>query len=110
MDYHKMRVRDIKEELRIRGFKRYSKLKKGGFDSVSFYWYPSNEPITENSKNGIQGLLKEPVMKAMVTHQPLFSTEDINTSVNQIVTGDCLQILPTFSDSFFDCCITDPYI
>lgn len=26
----------------------------------------------------------------------------------QIITGDCLDILPSYSDGYFDCCITDP--
>ena len=30
------------------------------------------------------------------------------TSVNEILSGDCLNILPSFPDGVFDCCITDP--
>lgn len=106
MDYYNMRVRDIKEELKIRGFKKYSKLKKVDLiQYLSTGIHPLNK--SQKAQQIIQGIIKEPV-EDYGSSPTLFSNENTNTPVNQIITGNCLQILPTFSDSFFDCCITDP--
>ena len=101
-----MTVRDIKEELRIRGFKRYSKLKR--IDLIQ-YLYTGIHPMkpSQEIQKTLQGLINDPVDSYGDT-TPLFSNEDVNSPINQIITGNCLQILPTFSDGFFDCCITDP--
>ena len=34
------------------------------------------------------------------------TTEEL--PINQIVSGDCIDIMRTFPDGVFDCCITDP--
>jgi len=51
-------------------------------------------------------------------HEPFSEDSEYSTTIlskaykklpiNQILSGDCLEILPTFPDGVFDCCITDP--
>ena len=93
MNFHEMRNIDLKAELKKRGLKGYTSLKK--------------EQLIEYLSTGIHPLKKTempPVIAESEGHN--FSSE--NLSVNQIVPGDCLNVLPSFPDGIFDCCVTDP--
>ncbi len=102
-----MRDKDLRKEARKLGLRGYSSLNK-----AQLVEYLSNEILlAEDSENF--GSTKE--NRGLVSPSeeadrlPKSSpTSVVNPTVNQILGGDCLKILPQFSDGVFDCCIADP--
>jgi site-specific DNA-methyltransferase (adenine-specific) len=106
MNFHQMRNIDLRKELKKRGLKGYSSLKKA--------------QLIEYLLTGTHPLKKTQVPPAIVESEIHDSSEGIGYSptifsgtadklpVNQIVSGDCLNVLPSFPDEVFDCCVTDP--
>ena len=101
-----MRNIDLRKELKKRGLKGYSSLKKA--------------QLIEYLSTGTHPLKKTQVPPAIVESEIHDSSEGIGYSptifsgttdklpVNQIISGDCLNVLPSFPDGVFDCCVTDP--
>jgi len=107
MNFHKMPNIELKKELKRRGLKGYSSLKKALLiEYLSTGIHPlkdskvSTTPININNNNII---LEGPEYIDSIYGK---ITQDI--PVNKIISGDCLDILPSFTDGLFDCCVTDP--
>ena len=106
-NYHQIRNKELKAELKKRGLKGYSSLKKA--------------QLIEYLSTGIHPLKDVEIPPTIAKSQIHDSSSgDIGYSptllarpleklpVNQIVSGDCLKIMKDFPDGVFDCCITDP--
>ena len=107
MNYHQMPNKALKAELKKRGLKGYSSLKKMQMiEYLSTGIHPlKNTQISETAaENGIPNSSSGVIECS--SHAFSGTTEKL--PVNQIVLGDCLKILPSFPDGVFDCCITDP--
>lgn len=99
MNYHQMQNKALRAELKKRGLKGYSSLKKA---EMIKYLSTGIHPV----KNTQMSLEVRDLSSISIGHSPTLFTD--KPPVNQIVSGDCLKILPSFSDGIFDCCITDP--
>lgn len=82
-----MTVRELRKKAKRLGLKGYSSLNKS---QLIEYISTGNKP----SKNRQKRLIRE--------------NKQLASSINKILTGDCLGIMPKFPDKVFDCCIADP--
>ena len=106
MNYHQMQNKELREELKKRGLKGYSSLKK-----IQMIEYLSTgiHPLknTHVSPKIVEGEIRDPSSEDIGYSPTLFGgTEKL--PVNQIVSGDCINVMQSFPDGIFDCCITDP--
>lgn len=99
MNYHQMENKALRAELKKRGLKGYSSLKKA---EMIKYLSTGIHPV----KNTQMSLEVHDLSSISIGHSPPLFTD--KPPVNQIVSGDCLKILPSFPNGVFDCCITDP--
>ena len=106
IDLHQMKNIELTKELKKRGLKGYSSLKK---DLLVEYLSTGIHPLKKQTSQEInENEVHESYSDRIGNSQTFFSTSAENLPVNKIVSGDCLDILPTFPDGVFDCCITDP--
>ena len=106
MNYYQMKIKELREELKKRGLKGYSSLKKAQMiEYLSTGIHPlKNTQVLAPVANGD---IREPSSDSIGYLPTLFGGMK-KLPVNQIVSGDCLKILQDFPDGVFDCCITDP--
>ena len=107
MNFHQMRNIDLKKELKKRGLKGYSSLRKAQlieYLSTGIHPLKKIETSQTSAENGIH----DPPSEEFEYAPNLLGKSYEKLPINQILKGDCLQILPTFPDGIFDCCITDP--
>ena len=107
MNFHEMRSIELRKELKKRGLKGYSSLKKTlliEYLSTGIHPLKKTETSQENAEDGIH----EPPSEDFGYSPTLLSKTYDKLPINQILSGDCLEILPTLSDGVFDCCVTDP--
>jgi len=107
MNFHQMRDKDLRKEAKKRGLRGYSSLNKA---QLIQYLATEVHPLgqiskpTAASEKQIQAAPSE-----VVGRSPKSSDTTLESlPVNQILSGDCLNILPSFPDGVFDCCIADP--
>ena len=100
MNFQQMRTLDLKKELKKRGLKGYSSLKK---DQLIEYLATEIHPLKDTQEQ--QTNVEEKIHESSLN---IFSGTTEKLPVNQILTGDCLETMQTFPDGLFDCCITDP--
>ncbi len=107
MNLQQMRIIDLKKELKKRGLKGYSSLNKA---HLIQYLSTGIHPLKKNSESQTsqENEIQDPAIAGSTYSQTILSGKDENLSVNQIVSGDCLKVLPTLPDGIIDCCITDP--
>lgn len=106
MNFHQMRNIELKKELKKRGLKGYSSLKKA---QLIEYLSSGIHPLKKTEKSSAIAEGEMPDTSKGIGYSPTIlkgTTE--NLPVNQILSGDCLKILSSFPDGVFDCCITDP--
>ena len=105
MNFHQMRYKELRKEAKKRGLNGYSSLKK-----VQLIEYLSTgiHPLknTENSPAVTESKVHA-VPSEDIGSSPTGVTPP-NLPLNQILSGDCLDILPSFPDGIFDCCVADP--
>ncbi len=101
MNFQQMRILDLKKELKKRGLKGYSSLKK---EQLIEYLTTEIHPLKNKQKQqtNVEGKIHES------SSPNIFSGTTEKLPINQILTGDCLETMQTFPDGAFDCCITDP--
>ena len=106
MNYDQMQNKELREELKKRGLKGYSSLRKAQMiEYLSTGIHPlKNEhmfpKVTENGKH-------DSIAEGIGYSPTIFGTNE-ELPINQIVSGDCINIMRTFPDGVFDCCLTDP--
>lgn len=101
-----MRTLDLRKELKKRGLKGYSSLKK---EQLIQYLSSGIHPLKNTQKK--QTTVEEKIQESSANieySQSLLSGTSVELPINQVLSGDCLDVLPTFPDGIFDCCITDP--
>ncbi len=106
VNHHQMRVKELREELKGRGLKGYSSLKK---TQLIEYLSTGIHPLknTQVSPKIVGGEIRDPSSEGIGYSPTLFGgTEEF--PINQIVSGDCINVMRSFPDGIFDCCITDP--
>ena len=107
VNYHRMRNKELREELKKRGLSGYSSLKKAQMvEYLSTGTHPlKNEQISPRiAESGKHDSISEGVGYSST----IFGKTAEKLPVNQIVLGDCINIMRSFPDGVFDCCITDP--
>ena len=102
MNYHQMPNKALKAELKKRGLKGYSSLKKG---QMIEYLSTGIHPLKSTQ---ISRTVAEDRMPNSSSGGIPYKEKTEKLPVNQIVLGDCLNIMRSFPDEVFDCCITDP--
>ncbi len=107
MNFHQMRNIELRKELKKRGLKGYSSLKKA---QLIEYLSTGTHPLkkTKISPAIAESEIHDPSSENIEYSPTLLGGTTDNLPVNQIVSGDCLKILSTFPDGVFDCCATDP--
>ena len=107
MKLEKMRIIDLKKELKKRGLKGYSTLKKA---QLIAYLSTGIHPLKTDTESQTlpENEIQDPPIDGAAYSPTILSGKNENLPVNQIVSGDCLKILPTLPDGIIDCCITDP--
>ena len=106
MNFHQMSNIELKKELKKRGLKGYSSLKKAlliEYLSTGIHPLKKSQVSTTTVNNNTNKILEATEYTDSIYAR---ITEDI--PVNKIISGDCLDILPSFPDGIFDCCVTDP--
>ncbi len=106
MNYHQMRNKELREELKKRGLKGYSSLKK---TQMIKYLSTGIHPVkkTQISSKIADGEIRDASSGGFRYSPTILGTTE-KLPINQIVLGDCLKVMRTFPDGVFDCCITDP--
>lgn len=100
MNFQQMLIIDLKKELKKRGLKGYSTLKK---EQLIQYLSTGIHPLNNIQKK------RTTVEKEIQESSPnIFSGTTEKLPINQLLSGDCLSVLPTLPDGVCDCCITDP--
>ena len=107
MNFHQMRNIDLRKELKKRGLKGYSSLKKV---QLIEYLSTGTHPLkkTQISPAIAESEIHTSLAEAIDYSEGIFGKATKNLPVNQIITGDCLQILQSFPDGVIDCCVADP--
>ncbi len=107
MDYQQMRNIDIKNELKKRGLKGYSSLKKA---LLIEYLSTGIHPLKKSQVSTPAANIDDTniILEGPEYVDSLYGIITDDIPINKIISGDCLDILPSFSDGIFDCCITDP--
>ena len=107
MNFQQMRILDLKKELKKRGLKGYSSLKK---EQLIEYLTTGIQPLKNTQK--LQTTHEDKIREsssANIAYSPtILSGTNEKLPINQILTGDCLETMQSFPDGAFDCCITDP--
>ncbi len=107
MNFHQMRNIDLKKELKKRGLKGYSSLRKAELiEYLSTGIHPLKNP--KISPAIAAGDIRDPSSEGPEYSPTILGGTPENLPINQILSGDCLKILSSFPDGVFDCCITDP--
>ena len=102
-----MRNIDLRKELKKRGLKGYSSLKKALLiEYLSTGIHPLKK--TQISPAIVESEIHTSLAEAIDYSEGIFGKATKNLPVNQIITGDCLQILQPFPDGAIDCCVADP--
>ncbi len=107
MNFQQMRILDLRKELKKRGLKGYSSLKK---EQLIQYLSTGIHPLKNTRKQPTtveKKLHGSPPTNTDDSPAIFFETTE-ELPINQILSGDCLNVLPTFPDDVFDCCVTDP--
>lgn len=106
-NYYQMRNKELKEELKKRGLKGYSSLKKA---QLIEYLSTGIHPLKDTQITPtLVGRERHDASSGSIGYSPtLLARTHKELPVNQIVSGDCLKVMQTFPDGVFDCCITDP--
>ena len=106
MNFNQMRNIDLKNELKKRGLKGYSSLKKALLiEYLTTGIHPLKEiklPPAKKTKN------TDFILEGVEYVDSIYGKSTENIPVNKIISGDCIDILPSLPDGVFDCCITDP--
>lgn len=107
MKLEKMRIIDLKKELKKRGLKGYSTLKKA---QLIAYLSTGIHPLKTDTESQTpqKDKIHDPSIDGSEYSPTILSGKYENLPANQIISGDCLKILPTLPDGIIDCCITDP--
>ena len=107
MDFQQMRILDLRKELKKRGLKGYSSLKKG---QLIEYLSTGIHPLknTQNQPMPVEEKIHESSSANIDFSPNILSGTTDELPINQILSGDCLDVLQTFPDGVFDCCVTDP--
>lgn len=107
MNFHQMRNIDLRKELKKRGLQGYSSLRKAQLiEYLSTGIHPLKNP--KKAPAIVEGEIRDPSSEGIEYSPTLLGGTTDNLPVNQILSGDCLEILSSFPDGVFDCCITDP--
>ena len=107
MNFDQMRNIELRKELKKRGLKGYSSLRKAQLiEYLSTGIHPLKK--TETPPTIAEGEIHDSPSDS-VRYSPTTLEGTIkNLPVNQILSGDCLKVLSSFPEGVFDCCITDP--
>ncbi len=100
MNFQQMRILDLRKELKKRGLKGYSSLKK---EHLIQYLSTGIHPLKNTQKQ--RTTVEEKIHESSPT---IFTDITEELPINQILSGDCLNVLKTLPDGIFDCCVTDP--
>ena len=107
MNLQDMKCKDLRKETKRRGLKGYSSLNKAQLiQYISTGIHPLRR-IAEPAFASEKEMEKTTPASVDSTMDRPRSTQD-NLPINQILTGDCLDILPSLPNGAFDCCIADP--
>ncbi len=107
MNFDQMRNIELRKELKKRGLKGYSSLRKAQLiEYLSTGIHPLKK--TETFPAIAEGGIHVPSSENAEYSPTLLGVSTEKLPVNQILSGDCLEILSSFPDGVFDCCITDP--
>ena len=107
MNYHQMPNKELKAELKKRGLKGYSSLRKAQmieYLSTGIHPLKNEQMSATGGENGKHDSISEGIGYSPT----IFSGTTEELPVNQIISGDCLNVMQSFPDGIFDCCITDP--
>lgn len=107
MNYQQMRTLDLRKELKKRGLKGYSSLKKA---QLIEYLSTGIHPLRDNvqQRTTVERKIHESSNPNVDYSSTFCYDKTYELPINQILSGDCLDVLPTLPDGVFDCCITDP--
>ncbi len=107
MNFDQMRNIELKKELKKRGLKGYSSLRKAQLiDYLSTGIHPLKK--TETPPTITEGEIHDSPSDSVRYSPTTLDGTTKNLPVNQILSGDCLKVLSSFPEGVFDCCITDP--
>ncbi|MDE0313766.1 MAG: hypothetical protein OXM61_02600 [Candidatus Poribacteria bacterium] len=107
MNFDQMRNIELKKELKKRGLKGYSSLRKAQLiDYLSTGIHPLKK--TETPPTITEGEIHYSPSDSVRYSPTTLDGTTKNLPVNQILSGDCLKVLSSFPEGVFDCCITDP--
>ena len=107
MNLNEMTCKTLREETKRRGLKGYSSLNKAQliqYISTGVHPLRCIEESTSMSEKQIEKITRA---SADPSTNLRYAAHE-NLPINQILTGDCLSILPSFPGGVFDCCIADP--
>ena len=104
MNFHQMPNIELKKELKRRGLKGYSSLKK----SLLIEYLTTGIHPLKNSQESTTPINTNIILEGPEYVDSIYGVITQDIPVNKIISGDCLDILPSFPDAFIDCCITDP--
>lgn len=101
MNFDQMRNIELRKELKKRGLKGYSSLRKAQLiEYLSTGIHPLKKTETPST---IAESEMHDTSKGIGYSPTLLKGTTENLPVNQILSGDCLEILSSFSDGVFDC-------
>ena len=107
MNLHEMKCKALREETKRRELKGYSSLNKAQLiQYISTGVHPLRR-IAE-SASAAEKQIEKTNLACVDSSTNLPRTAHDNQPINQILTGDCLDILPSLPNDAFDCCIADP--
>ena len=107
MNLQGMNRKDLIEESKRRGLTGYSSLNKS---HLIRYISTGVHPLRRiaESPSASEEPMEKTARAAVDSAMGLSRSTRHSLPVNQILTGDCLEILPSLPDRAFDCCIADP--
>ena len=107
MNLHEMKCKALREETKRRELRGYSSLNKAQLiQYISTGVHPLRR-IAE-SASAAEKQIEKTNRACVDSSTNLPRTAHDNLPINQILTGDCLDILPSLPNDAFDCCIADP--
>ena len=107
MNLHEMKCKALREETKRRGLKGYSSLNKA---QLIQYISTGVHPLRHIAECSVRSHKKvQTVIPGVENHSPISPAATQNGfPINQILAGDCLNVLPSLASNVFDCCIADP--
>ncbi len=107
MNYRDLRIGALKAELKKRGLKGYSSLKKAQMiEYLSTGIHPLKQ--TEASPMVAESEMLDSSPEETEYSPTILEGTTQKLPINQVILGNCLKILRSFPDGVFDCCIADP--